>query len=77
MSWGQSFQKLREDLGVSRFELADELESSERFVSMLESGRINPNNSFVEKATRAVVEVHTKKNAPAAGQGCEGNDQNP
>lgn len=77
MTWGRSFQKLREDLGVSRFEVGAQIGMSDRFVQMLESGRINPNNGFVAKATRAVIDAHRKKNAPEAGQGSEGSDQNP
>lgn len=65
MTWGQSFQMRREALGVSRFDLADELNLSDRLVSGIEAGRINPNSSFVAKLDKALIAASMKK-APGA-----------
>lgn len=74
---GASLRALRESFGLSRMNVAAEFDLSDRWVEMLESGRINPTPAFVAKYTRAVVRASEKKNAPEAGQGFEGNDQNP
>lgn len=74
---GGTLQKLREQFGLSRTDVAAQFDLSDRWVEMLESGRINPNASFVAKYTRAVVHAYQTKNAPAEVQLDEGSDQNP
>lgn len=74
---GTTLRTLRESFGLSRMNVAAEFDLTDRWVEMLESGRINPNPAFVAKYTRAVVRASEKKKAPEAGQGSEGSDQNP
>ncbi|MFJ4220627.1 helix-turn-helix domain-containing protein [Curtobacterium luteum] len=73
---GQTLQNLRESFDLSRMDVAAQFDLTDRWVEMLESGRINPNASFVAKYTRAVVRASEKKKTPAEVQLDEGNDQN-
>lgn len=73
---GTTLKTLRESFGLSRMDVAAEFDLTDRWVEMLESGRINPNASFVVKYTRAVMHAFEKKNAPAEVQLDEGSDQN-
>ncbi|WP_420368592.1 helix-turn-helix domain-containing protein [Curtobacterium sp. L1-20] len=74
---GMTLQTLRESFKLSRLDIAAEFDLTDRWVEMLESGRINPNAAFVAKYKRAVLRASQKKNAPEAGQGYGGSDQNP
>lgn len=74
---GSTLKTLRESFGLSRMNVAAEFDLTDRWVEMLESGRINPNAAFVAKYTRAVVHASQKKNASGAGQGFGGGDQDP
>lgn len=74
---GATLRTLRESYGLSRMNVAAEFDLSDRWVEMLESGRINPNPAFVAKYTRAVVRASEKKNARVEVQLDAGSDQNP
>lgn len=74
---GTSLQKLREGFGLTRMNVAAEFDLTDRWVEMLENGRINPNPAFVAKYTLAVVRASEKKNARAEVQLDAGSDQNP
>jgi transcriptional regulator with XRE-family HTH domain len=58
---GVTLQKLRNDLGVSVVDVARELEMSDRFVSIFEAGRINPNPGMVQRITKAIIAAHKEK----------------
>ena len=62
---GATLQKLREDFYVTVLELVRQLEMGDRFVSMVEAGRINPDHGMVQRITRAIVAAHREK-APGA-----------
>ncbi|MFJ3035578.1 helix-turn-helix domain-containing protein [Curtobacterium pusillum] len=74
---GSTLKTLRESFGLSRMNVAAEFDLTDRWVEMLESGRINPNAAFVAKYTRAVVHASEKKKARVEVQLNAGSDQNP
>lgn len=74
---GTTLQTLRESFKLSRLDVAAEFDLTDRWVEMLESGRINPNAAFVAKYTRAVVHASEKKKARVELHLDAGSDQNP
>ena len=73
MSAGQSFAKLRRDLGVTRNELAAQIDSSALYITKVEDGPLVPTHVWISKATQALMTLSTRK-APACQD--EGNNRN-